>query len=163
MVTEHGPMVWRTAYRLLGNRADADECLQDAFSEAVATSRRQSVANWPGLLRRIATQRAIDRLRRRTSDVLRGPGEAHLDQSVSPECSPDRAVINRELSAELRCALQQLPQRDAEVVCMRFLNELSYEQIAKDLSISVGHVGMILSRAREKLRSLLQQRGADHG
>ena len=60
-----GAAVWRTAYRLLGNRADADECFQEAFLAALEVSRREPVRDWGALLRRLAAARALDRLRRR--------------------------------------------------------------------------------------------------
>jgi DNA-directed RNA polymerase specialized sigma24 family protein len=43
------------------------------------------------------------------------------------------------------------------------MSEMTYEEISQELQISVRHVGVILSRAREKLRELLKERGADHG
>src|SRR5258705_9978452 len=65
IVSRDGPAVWRTAYRLLGNRADADECFQETFLAALSFSRRSIVDNWGALLHRLATARAIDRLRQR--------------------------------------------------------------------------------------------------
>ncbi len=50
IIHEHGPAVWRTAYRLVGNGSDADECMQEAFVAAVAAERRGTIQNWPGLL-----------------------------------------------------------------------------------------------------------------
>src|SRR5256885_15383646 len=67
IVHEHGPAVWRTLWRLLGNRADADECFQETFLTALQYSRGQGrgVLSWSGLLQTIATSRAMDRLRQR--------------------------------------------------------------------------------------------------
>ena len=65
IVTEYGPLVWRTAYRLLANHADAADCFQETFLAALELSRRQPVRNMSGLLVRLATTRAIDRLRQR--------------------------------------------------------------------------------------------------
>jgi aminoglycoside 6'-N-acetyltransferase I len=66
IVPEHAPLVWRTAYRLLGNEADAADCFQEAFLAACRKATSGPVLNWAGLLRTIATARALDRLRRRT-------------------------------------------------------------------------------------------------
>ena len=65
IIERDGASVWRTAYRLLGNRADADECFQEAFLAALEVSRREPVRDWGALLRRLAAARALDRLRRR--------------------------------------------------------------------------------------------------
>lgn len=71
VLEKYGPIVWQTTYRLLGNHADAADCFQEAFVGALEISRRQRVRNFPALLSRLATARAIDRLRQR----VRRPGK----------------------------------------------------------------------------------------
>src|SRR6476660_9672091 len=71
ILSQDGPAVWRTAYRLLGNRADADECFQETFLAALSFSRRADVESWGALLHRLATARAIDRLRQRQRRNIR--------------------------------------------------------------------------------------------
>jgi RNA polymerase sigma-70 factor (ECF subfamily) len=163
IVQEHGLMVWQTAYRLLGNRSDADECMQEAFVAAVAVAGRGPVQNWQALLRKLTIARGVDCIRRRKRDPLRTGDEIQLSQAVSRDISPDTAAQNGELAAHLRIALAKLPSRHAEIVSMRYLSEMSYEEIAQELKMSTEHVGVILSRAREKLRVMLKERGADHG
>ena len=65
IVEREGKAVWQTVYRILGNRADADECFQEAFLAAWEVSRRGQVQNWRALLLRLAAARAVDRLRQR--------------------------------------------------------------------------------------------------
>jgi len=65
VVEKYGPLIWRTAYRLLGNPADAADCFQETFVSALEVSRRQRVRNFSALLVRLATARAVDRLRQR--------------------------------------------------------------------------------------------------
>jgi RNA polymerase sigma-70 factor (ECF subfamily) len=163
IIHEHGPAVWRTAYRLLGNRGDADECMQEVFVAAVVVSRREEVRNWPALLQKLSVLRGIDSLRRRARSVLRNDDGDRLSRAASRDVPPDVAAQNGELTARLRWALARLSSRDAEVVCLRYMSEMTYEEISQELQISVRHVGVILSRAREKLRELLKERGADHG
>ena len=71
ILSRDGPAVWQTAYRLLANRADADECFQEVFVDALERSRLQEIHNWGGLLRRLATVRSIDRLRQRRNSRIR--------------------------------------------------------------------------------------------
>ncbi|MBA7711503.1 hypothetical protein ES703_120469 [subsurface metagenome] len=59
VVKKHGPAVWQTAYRLLGNHADTADCFQETFICALELSRRQRVRSFPALLVRSATTRAI--------------------------------------------------------------------------------------------------------
>src|SRR4051812_1898591 len=117
IVRDHGPAVWRTAHRLLGNRADADECFQETFVDAVEFTRRkiQPVREWRALLVRLATARAVDRLRqriRRTSretsgDTIERLPDLHLDSR------PHDRAQQAEMSARLREALTHLPPKQA--------------------------------------------------
>ena len=105
IVREQAPAVWQTAYRLLGNRSDADDCMQEVFVAAVGISRRTSVQNWPGLLHRLAVLRGIDEIRRRAREPLRSAGAAGLETLASHDQAPDLAAQNGELGAHLRAAL----------------------------------------------------------
>jgi len=163
IIREHGPAVWQTAYRLVGDRADADDCMQETFVAAVVCSRRGDIRSWPALLRRVAISRSIDCLRRRAYRPMQDSSEPGLSSALSRDLPPESAVQNRELSETLREALAKLPPRQAEVVCLRYLGEMEYEEISRELAISVRHVGVILSRARETLRELLKEGGAGHG
>jgi len=165
---EHGPLVWRTVYRLLGGRGDAGDCFQETFVSALDVSRRQAVRNWPGLLQRIATARALDQLRRRKRDTIVHHNEAELDQVISRQRDPSQRMQQAELQEQLREALTQLPPAQSEVFCLRHLNEMSYEQIADEMEMSIDNVGVTLHRAKARLRELLASctpvkvRGANH-
>jgi len=65
MVHQHGPMVFGTAWRILGHTADTEDVVQEVFLEAYRLRAAEAVRCWPALLRRLATCRALDRLRHR--------------------------------------------------------------------------------------------------
>ena len=155
IVDQQGPRVWRTAYRLVGNAADASDCVQEAFVSALAYSREHTVRDWSGLMVRLATHRALDLLRRRRRD---GCCVALEDWSGVGAClsDPTLAAEQGELAGRLRLALAQLPARQAEVFCLRTLQELSYRQIAAQLEMSLPSVAVSLHRARHTLRHLLK-------
>ncbi len=152
VIEKHGPAVWQTAYRLLSNRTDAADCFQETFVCALEISRRQRIRNFSALLRRLATTRAIDRLRRR----FRQPhcSDASADWAAVPSNNPGPAQMaqQQELIARLRESLTQLPSQEAQVFCLRYLNDMSYRQIAKALGIKTNAAGVLLHRARAKLR-----------
>jgi RNA polymerase sigma-70 factor (ECF subfamily) len=153
---QHGPLVWRTAYRLLNTDADAADCFQETFVSALDVSRKQDVKNWPGLLQRLATARALDLLRRRKRENRsRAAGQVEWEQIASDQVAPDQGAQDAELMDSLRSAVAKLPPQQAEVFCLRHLNGLSYEEIADELGISVDGVGVSLHRARHRLRELL--------
>ena len=154
LMEREGPSVWRTAYRLVRNEADADECFQETFLAALELSNRQSVRNWPALLQRLATRRAIDRLRNRMRRERREE-IADLALAEAVQADPSQEAEAAELSSALRWALAQLPARQAEVFCLHELVDWSHQQIADQLGISANAVGVILHRTRQKLRELL--------
>src|SRR6476659_2234079 len=71
IVERDGPAVWRTVYRLLGRTADAEDCFQETFLAALRLWARQPVAHPRAALQRLATARAVDRLRRRYRESAR--------------------------------------------------------------------------------------------
>ena len=152
---QHGSLVWRTAYRLLGSDADAADCFQETFVSALDVSRRQAVVNWPGLLQRLATMRALDLLRRRKRERRSRVDAAGWDEVASGEVGPDVKVQDAESMEGLRAAIAKLPAQQGEVFCLRHLNGLSYEEIAEEMGISVDGVGVSLHRAKGRLRELL--------
>jgi len=155
IVGQHGGLVWRTAYRLVGNHADAADCMQEAFIAAVELSRRQAVRNWPGLLARLATTRALDCLRSRLRRHAWQGGQADWAGFADPNPGPPQEAQAAELSCRLRQAMAHLPNDQAEVFCLRFLNELSYREIAGQLGLTKSAVGVLLHRARRRLGELL--------
>lgn len=153
LMRREGSAVWRTAYRLLRNQADADECFQETFLAALGVSNRQSVRNWPALLQRLATSRAIDRLRKR---LRRREEVIDSDTAKAGGIDPSEHAELVELSAALQSAVTQLPARQAEVFWLSEMADWNHQQIAEQLGISAGSVAVILHRARQKLQELLK-------
>jgi RNA polymerase sigma-70 factor, ECF subfamily len=153
ILSRKGPTAWRAAYRITGNRSDADECLQEAFLGALELARRARIRDWGAQLRRLATARAVDRLRQRR----RGASGHVLDWDAvqAPDAPTSRGLEQAELAESLRSALGRISPRQAEVFCLHCLEGYSYEEIAQQLALSVAAVGVHLHRARERLRQLL--------
>lgn len=154
IIDREGPAVWRTVRRLLTHRADAEECFQETFVAALELWRREPIRSPRAALRRLATARAIDRLRQRYRNAARESGEpstAVADPAPSP---PDRAVAT-ELAEALRAALADLPEKQADVFCLHCLDAHSYREVADELGLSVDAVGVLLHRARARLRAAL--------
>jgi RNA polymerase sigma-70 factor (ECF subfamily) len=155
IVKDCGPVVWRTAYRLLGNHADTADCFQDTFLAALEVSRRQPVRNIAGLLVRLATTRAIDRLRQRGRQERRQANDHEGETRGDNRPDPAGQAQTQELAGQLREAIGRLPPQEAKVFCLRYLSEMSYRQIAGELDIGINAVGVSLYRAKARLREAL--------
>jgi RNA polymerase sigma-70 factor, ECF subfamily len=161
VVEQYGPLVWQTAYRLLADDSDASDCFQETFLAALEVSQRQPVRNMPALLTRLATMRAIDRLRQR---VRRNNRQSDIDDRpdiAAAARDPLDQVQDHELAEQLAESLGQLPEQEAGVFCLRYLNGMSYRQIAKEMNIKTTNAGVILHRARTKLRQMLAPSGIE--
>jgi RNA polymerase sigma-70 factor, ECF subfamily len=155
IVEQYGGLVWATSCRLVGNGADASDCFQDTFLEAVKISRKEPVRDWSALLRHLATVRALDMLRVRCRQRNRTDAAADPDAAFSREADPGQEAEAGELADRLRAALGKLPPDQAAVFCLSCLDELSYREIGERLGMTTNAVGVLLHRARGRLRELL--------
>ena len=149
LVREQTPMLFQTAWRLLGHRQDTEDAVQDALLEAYRERDRSEVKNWGGFLRTAVTRRALDRLRRRRATTI-VPEE--LASPVGDE--PQTQVEARELAAWLQHAVAQLPARQAEVFSLRCFAEMSNAEIAAALNITTEAAAVALHKARESLSAM---------
>ena len=155
IVSRDGPAVWRTVYRLLGNRADAEDCFQETFLAAVQVWRREPVDYPHALLQRLATTRALDRLRRRYRRAAHEAREVEWNDLSTDDRQPYELAGSAELSDRLREALAVIPPKQAQAFCLFYLDGWDYQQIANHLEATVNAVGVLLHRARHRLRELL--------
>ena len=149
LIRDHGPLVWRTAWGLLRNHADASDCFQQTFLAAVEWATREPVRNWPAVLRRLATQRALDGLRRR-----RRPAE-FVETADPTAIDPATSAEGDELAARLRRALAEIDPVQAEVFCLVCLDGHTNQEAAEMLNIKPNHARVLLHRARTALRERL--------
>lgn len=150
IVREHGPLVFGTAWRILGHAADAEDVVQEVFLQVHQMEQTRPVRCWWALLRRLAACRALDRLRQRRPTVPLDGVAVH-----SPADGPEEAAVGHELADRLRQALSHLPPREGAVFCLRYFDDLSYDEIADTLGIRRGAVAAALHKARGRLEGLL--------
>ena len=149
IVDRHGKRVFRIALRVLGSVHDAEDVSQEVFAEAYRLQQASAVRSWTGLLVRLATLRAIDRLRRTR------PTEELRDHDHVSTVEPFEEVIASELAQWIRAAIARLPERQAAVFVMVYFEQLSRDQVAANLDISPAAVSTALSKARQRLMSHL--------
>jgi RNA polymerase sigma-70 factor (ECF subfamily) len=156
IVAEHQQMVWKTVYRLVRNEADAADSFQRTFVSALELSRVETIRNWSGLLKRLATIKALECLRQRRREaghLLRFRESSNSPREIG---QPIEAAAANELAEHLRSALAEIDLRQAQAFCLSCLEGVSYEEIAIQFGITVNHVGVLLNRAKASLRQRLQ-------
>ncbi len=156
MVTDHGATMYRVAYRLVGDRHETEDIVQEAFRSAWRSRR---------LFESGRGERAwlVSILRRRVADFWRRPkpptvliGDREIDVA-----SPHEDPLRDELSDDLQRALLQLPEHLRETLMWVVVGELTHQETADLLEIPLGTVLSRVSRARKRLRELLMAGGTN--
>jgi RNA polymerase sigma-70 factor (ECF subfamily) len=138
--------------------SDVEDVTQEAFLKAYRKlgnfDGRSSFYTW---LYRVTANTAMDwrkrERHRRHAPLPEGPeGD---DAVPSAEAGPERSASRRELAARIDAAIEALPEKYHEILVMREVEGLSYEEIAERLDMSKGTVESRLFRARERLREKL--------
>ncbi len=150
MVADHGPTLYRMAYRMLGDRHEAEDLVQEAFRSAWKSRR---------LFRPGGGERAwlASILRRRVADHWRRPrppialaGEKNIEIGY-----PGEDPLRDEFSDEMQHALARLPEDLRETLLLVVVGELTHQEAADLLGIPLGTVLSRVSRARSRLREYL--------
>jgi RNA polymerase sigma-70 factor (sigma-E family) len=136
---------YRVAYRLLGDRSDAEDVAQEACARAYSrwATVRDHAEPW---CVRVASNLALDALRARSRATRRN------ERLKTSQATPTAAVDER---LDLYAALSRLPRRQRETVVLRYLGDLSEAQTADLIGCSVGSVKTHASRGLAALKEVI--------
>lgn len=154
----HTDALFRLAYHLTGNQADAEDLVQDAFARAFAADELDDGSNVRAWLFRILRNLHIDRHRRSRGRTQSSFDETDLANAPPPELLRDDQELDRLRSIvveDIEAALQTLSP-DARMVVLLDLEGLSESEVASVLACPVGTVKSRLLRARQALRQRLK-------
>jgi RNA polymerase sigma-70 factor, ECF subfamily len=150
------PGLRRYAIALAGNAALADDLVQDSIERALRQSEQlRDLQKIPGWLRRILHNLYIDEIRRNRA---RGTEQDITELSDHPELSV--SASDSASAKDFLNAINELSLEHRQILLLVGLEDLNYREIADELDIPIGTVMSRLARARERLRTILQD-GAD--
>lgn len=141
---------------LLHDRGQAEDVVQESFVELVTKIRKidpdRGVSPW---LYRVARNRAIDVLRHKKFEVL--PGDDYLAETVGAGDSheaptPDSLIMARERKAEVGRMLETLPDKERDLLMLRFYGDLTFAEIAQVVRRPLGTVLWQVNTSLKKLR-----------
>jgi RNA polymerase sigma-70 factor, ECF subfamily len=154
LVKRYQKRVHRLAQRLVRDPDAADDVAQEAFIRAYyALSRYEQGRNFYFWLSRIAVNLALNHLSREKRLVALPEDDTNLDPALSTD--PTAEADASQLKARIGEAIEKLPLHQRSVLLLRAQEGLSYQEIARNLDISIGTVMSRLSRARQALKELL--------
>jgi RNA polymerase sigma factor (sigma-70 family) len=173
VVLPHLPDALTTALWLTGDRADAEDIVQEACLRAfraIATFTGGNARAWVLAIVRNTAHSWIHKNRRvelvavddlETEERVQAERGAHIEELIS--VNPEADLIARADEAHLREEIEKLPAEFREALILRDIQGLEYREIAEITSVPVGTVMSRLARARRRLVTALSQESGDHG
>ena len=162
IVEAHSGRVYRLAFRLTGNRHDAEDLTQEVFVRVFRSLSTYTPGTFEGWLHRITTNLFLDQARRRQRirmDALSAAPEAVWGSSSGPE----ELHADLELDGDVAAALNALKPEQRVAVVLCDIEGLSYEEIAAVLDVKLGTVRSRIARGRAALRDALAHRAPTDG
>ncbi|MBN1570043.1 MAG: sigma-70 family RNA polymerase sigma factor [Acidobacteria bacterium] len=145
----HYTAVYRTALRITGNPADAEDVLQTIFLRILNQGEQLDFAQKPeAYFRRAAANAAIDLLRRRVSHA-----EIQLDDMHQPETRESTTLLKE----QLRRALATLEHNDAIMFLLRYVEGLTNGELAEMFGQGKGSIAVRLHRIRQALQAAMER------
>ena len=155
--------VFQLAFRMLGNRHEAEDIAQEAFIRAYINIESFNInlkfSTW---LYRIATNLCIDRIRKKKPDyfldaeVAGTEGLTMYSQIPSKTALPEDDVESLELQDLIQREISKLPEKYRSVIVLKYIEELSLNEISSILEMPLGTVKTRIHRGREALRKQLR-------
>lgn len=164
LIRRYEKQVLALSNRLCGNPDDGADAAQEAFLSAWRNLPGfRGEAKFSTWLYRLTANACVDLLRRQKRwDTHAGPSLDDEEKGVDvadPAPEPHEIAERRELRRELEDALARLSPEHREVLILREIHQLSYEEIGEALALDAGTVKSRIHRARENLRKILISRG----
>ena len=158
IVEDYAQGVYAHAHRMLGSREEAEEAAQDVFLRIHRSlggfQGKAKISTW---VWRITTNVCLSRResRRKSTPASLDPESAADVPDGSPD--PERSFIVREESERLGRMIASLPDREAAVITLYYMEGMDYKEIAGALDLPAGSVATALHRGRERLAGKLLQ------
>jgi RNA polymerase sigma-70 factor, ECF subfamily len=162
VIERHQALVAGTAARMLGSNSDVEDIAQQVFIRVWKSARRYvpraKFTTWLLKITRNLVFNELRRAKRRAHVPLQSePGAEEIPLKDETNPAPDASLLEEELQRAIEEAIMQLPESQRIALVLRRYEQLSYEEIAEVLDLSVPAVKSVLFRARTELRSRLNK------
>lgn len=162
IVVSHSARVYRLAYRLTGNAADAEDLTQDVFVRVFRSLASYTPGTFEGWLHRITTNLFLDQARRKQRIRFDALADDAGDRLPGRELSPADVYDAQHFDHDVQRALDELPPDFRAAVVLCDIEGLTYEEIAAVLDVKLGTVRSRIHRGRAQLRTALEHRAPRH-
>lgn len=158
VVANHSAKVFRLAYRLTGNKFDAEDLTQEVFVRVFKSLANFKPGTLDGWLHRITTNLFLDQARRKQRIRFDALSEDATARLAGNDPGPERTFEFNNLDLDIAAALEALPPDFRAAVVLCDMEGLSYDEVAHALGIKLGTVRSRIHRGRAMLRESLADR-----
>ena len=158
VVEAHSGRVYRLAYRLTGNRHDAEDLTQEVFVRVFRSLTSYTPGTFEGWLHRITTNLFLDQVRRKQRIRFDALADDAADRLAGKEPGPAEAYEAAHFDDDVQHALDELLPEFRAAVVLADIEGLTYEEIAATLGVELGTVRSRIHRGRSQLRKALAHR-----
>jgi len=163
IVDGHSDRVYRLAFRLTGNRHDAEDLTQEVFVRVFRSLDTYQPGTFEGWIHRITTNLFLDQARRKQRIRFDALSDDRADRIHSLLPTPDTAYADQTFDDDVERALSTLPPEFRAAVVLCDVEGLSYDEIAEILEAKLGTVRSRIHRGRAMLRTALAHRAPAEG
>lgn len=157
LIDKHKTMAYNIAWRILKSREDAEEITQDSFLKVYHSlkefKRESKFSTW---LFRIVYNNAISRVRKKKLDIDSFDDENYEWMEPADTAKELERLSQNEQKKYVNAAISRLPEEDATVITLFYMNESSIEEISTVTGLSESNVKVKLFRSRKRLHEELQ-------
>ena len=158
---KYGSYLQTIAYRVLGSREDAEECVNDALLSAWNSIPPQRPSVFRMFLAKLARNHSLNRYKSERT-AKRGGGEAalaieELEECVAGSSDTEAGAMTEALQKGVNTFVRSLPEREGDIFLRRYFFLENVKDIAASYGISQDNASVILSRTRKKLREYLEK------
>jgi RNA polymerase sigma factor (sigma-70 family) len=158
----HGLALHRFLMRMLGRKELAEDVAQDAYFKLYRLCRPDEVTCPQALLFDVATKLALTRLKRAKAEAALAAAEAEGAEEVpDPAARPDQRLAADQAMRQLAAIVEEMNPNLRQVFIMRYVKQMPRQEIAEQLTISIGALEQRLTRALAHCRSQMSAAGLD--
>ena len=150
---QYSPGLYRYAVRLIGDQVTAEDCVAETFSRLLHALRNGGgpTENIQAYLYRMAHNWIVDYYRRRDERA----GSLEIEEQADPLSNPAHLITLQQDREQIRMALLRLTHEQQQVIYLRFLEDLSHEEVAMAIGKSIEATRALQHRALATLRRML--------
>lgn len=157
IINKYKNQLYATILRMTKNPQDAQDLVQDAFIKVYRSlDKYDANGSFSGWLYRVAINNCMDEFRKKRYSMTQI--EIDEERVVEPN-HPELVFLKKEKSRQLERLIATLPEDERLIILLRYVNEISYEEIGEVMDVPLSTVRNKLHRAKKKMRETVKRKG----